>query len=66
MGRTNDLYEHVENLVYVALESGANTTSDVYGYVTQYVPKSLVSYQLIENIIEDSYGKPEDYEQRGC
>lgn len=53
MSRTKDLYETVENLVYDAIEQGANNTHTVYDYVTQYVPQSIVTYNLVEKMIEE-------------
>jgi hypothetical protein len=50
MARMKEFYENVENLVYEAIEHGANTTDDIYAYVTQYVPPSLVSHSLVEDI----------------
>ena len=63
MSRTADLYEKLEDLVFQAIEKGANNTNEVMGYVTQYIPKSMVSYNLIENIIEEAYGEEEDYQE---
>ena len=60
MSRMSDLYEEVENLVFVAMENGATNTSDIHGYVTQYVPKTLVSYELINKIIEETYEQEEE------
>lgn len=53
MSRTKDLYETVENLVYEAIEQGANNTSNIYSYVSQFVPQSLISYDLIEQIVAE-------------
>jgi hypothetical protein len=53
MSRTKELYENIENLVYAAIEQGANNNSDIYAYVTMYAPKSLVSYDLVESIVEE-------------
>lgn len=50
MTRMKDFYENVENLVYEAIDQGANTTDDIHAYVTQYVPPSLVSFKLVEDI----------------
>lgn len=54
MGNLSDLYNEVENLVFVAMENGATNTSDILGFVTQFIPKTLVSYELIDKIIEES------------
>jgi ribosomal protein L17 len=53
MSRTKELYETVENLVYEAIEQGANNTSNIYSYVSQFVPQSLISYNLIEQIVTE-------------
>lgn len=53
MSRTKELYENIENLVYTAIEQGASNTSDIYAYVTMYAPKSHVSYDLVESIVEE-------------
>lgn len=50
MSRTKDFYHEVENLVFKAIEDGANTTDEIHSYVSQYVPASLISYQLVEDI----------------
>jgi uncharacterized protein (UPF0297 family) len=53
MSRTKDLYENVENLVYSAIEHGANNISDVYAYVTNHVPKSVVTHDMVRKIVEE-------------
>jgi hypothetical protein len=53
MSRTKNFYENIEDLTFSAIEQGANTVGDVYAYVTQYVPKSMVSYETIEKIMEE-------------
>lgn len=53
MSRTNNLYDSVEDLVYDAIEMGANNTGDIFAYVTQYIPQSIVSRSLIENIMNE-------------
>ena len=53
MSRTKELYETVENIVYEAIEHGANNTSNIYSYVSQFVPQSLISYDLIEQIVTE-------------
>jgi len=53
MSRMKEFYENVENLVYEAIEHGANTTDDVHAYVTQYVPSELVSFKLVEDIVAE-------------
>lgn len=53
MGRMKELYETVEDLVYEAIERGANNTAEVHAFVVNNVPNSLVSYELIENIIQE-------------
>ena len=53
MGRMKELYETVEDLVYEAIERGANNTAEVHAIVAQNLPHSLVSYELIENIIRE-------------
>jgi len=50
MGRMKDFHENIENLVYEAIEYGANTTDGIYAYVTQYVPPALVSFKMVEDI----------------
>lgn len=53
MSRTNDLYDTIENLVYQSIEDGAKNVWDIYGYVTQYIPSSYVSHEMIESIVDD-------------
>jgi hypothetical protein len=53
MSRTKNFYENIEDLTFTAIEQGANTVGDVYGFVTQYVPKSMVTYNDIEKIMEE-------------
>lgn len=53
MSRSKNFYENIEDLTFSAIEQGASTVGDVYGYVIQYVPKSMVSYETIEKIMEE-------------
>jgi TATA-box binding protein (TBP) (component of TFIID and TFIIIB) len=62
MGRMKDFYENVENLVYEAIEHGANTTDDIHAYVTQYVPSALVSFKLVEDIAIEYSSTDTEYE----
>ena len=50
MSRTKNLYDNIENLVFEAIEYGANNISDIRSYVTQFVPSEMVTYDMVEDI----------------
>jgi hypothetical protein len=59
MGRTNDLYGTIENLVYEAIENGASNVWDIYGYVTRFIPHTHVTHEMVEKIA-DEYSAMDD------
>lgn len=60
MGLTKDLNNEIVDLVRDAIEKGATNPSDVYGYVTQYVPHDMVSMSLVETIVRQDMDNEEE------
>jgi hypothetical protein len=51
MGKMNELEQEINNLVVEAIRDGARNTSEIYGFVTQYVSPTLVEMSRINDII---------------
>lgn len=50
MGMMKDLYIEIQELVWDAIEAGAKTDEDVYGYVLGFVKSEFISLETIKEM----------------
>lgn len=57
MGRYKDFLIGIQELIWTAVENGAQDADSVYAYVYQYEPR--VTSDLVENMLMEMFGSTE-------